>query len=448
IRLELIYQKLEQSGEWTGELRHTTRDGRELIVESRQQLVRAYGQVWVLESNRDITERKRAEAELRDADRRKDQFIAMLAHELRNPLAPVRNAVEILKRSGTDGPQLSRARDVIARQVTHMTRLVDDLLDVSRIARGKLELQKQPCDLRGIVHQTADDYRATLEVAGLTLTIDEGTEPLWVEGDPVRLAQMVGNLLHNASRFTPSGGRVRVRTSRDTGSRQAVVSVADTGTGMEPSFLSRLFDPFSQADQDFARSKGGLGLGLALTRGLVELHGGRVEAHSPGPGQGSTFVLRVPLSESRQRMEPSSSTPAARDRPLRILVVEDNADAAETLGELLTLQGHQVKLALDGAAGVALAREFRPDVVISDLGLPGEFDGYAVARSLRREPSLSRIHLIALSGYASDDARRRSSEAGFQAHFAKPPDLPKLEQTLNAVASSLDSDRHASAPRA
>ena len=383
---------------------------------------------------RDVTARRSAEEALKEADRRKDAFIATLAHELRNPLAPVRTAVEILRRLTPADPRLVRAREVIDRQVTHMARLIDDLLDVSRIARGKLALQKERCDLGAIARQVSEDYRASLEAAGLTLVVAPRLEPMWVEGDPVRLAQMIGNLLHNAGHFTERGGRVEVRADLDRVSRLAVVSVSDTGVGIAPALLSRLFDPFSQADQDLARSKGGLGLGLALTKGLAELHGGEVTARSEGPGRGASFTIRIPALEE-QRAAASQDRPSPRRAGgLHILVVEDNRDAAETLAELLQLDGHEVRLAFDGAAAVAAARERRPDVVISDLGLPGELDGYAVARSIRSVPALKDVRLIALSGYVTEDARRRSRESGFDMHLAKPPDLHKLEQELAEVS--------------
>jgi PAS domain S-box-containing protein len=397
------------------------------------------GRRLVLSTAADITERRRVEEALREADRRKDEFIAILAHELRNPLTPVRNAVEILRRVGPAEPRLQRARDIIDRQVAHMARLIDDLLDVSRIARGKLALQKETCDLAAIVRQTAEDYRVSLEAAGLSLVVPGAAGPIWVDGDPVRLAQMVGNLLHNAKRFTEKGGRVEVRVGLDMASKAALVSIVDTGVGMDAGLLSRLFDPFSQADQDLARSKGGLGLGLALTKGLAELHGGGVAAQSDGLGRGSTFTLRLPLSKARYDAAPQDGQGRGGGGGLRVLVVEDNRDAAETLGELLELGGHEVKLAFNGAAALAVAAEFLPDVVISDIGLPGDLDGYAVARALRAEPALAGARLISISGYASEEARRRSREAGFAAHLAKPPDLAALERLLRAAASSSSS---------
>jgi PAS domain S-box-containing protein len=385
-------------------------------------------------TNTDINAQRQAEEALRDADRRKDDFIAVLAHELRNPLSPVRNAVEILKRLDLQEPRLERARAVIDRQVSHMARLIDDLLDVSRIARGKLTLRKEPADLAAIVAQTAEDYRASLEAAGQQLRLHAAEGPAWVEGDVVRLAQMLGNLLTNAARFSTQPGTVDVRTVIDRARSQVRVSVADTGIGMDEELLGRLFDPFAQATQDIARSRGGLGLGLALTKGLAELHGGSVDAESEGLGHGSRFTLTLPLARS-ERAARAAAAPGGGAESLRILVIEDNHDAAATLGELLQLGGHQVELAYDGVAGLELARRMQPDVVISDIGLPGALSGYDVGRALRADPALRGTYLVALSGYADAAARRRCTDAGFDAHLAKPPDILALEQMLAAVGA-------------
>ena len=388
----------------------------------------------------DISERKKTEAALRDADRRKDEFIAILAHELRNPLAPVRNAVEIMRRIQASDARLTQAREVIDRQVTHMARLIDDLLDVSRITQGRLALRKERCDLRAIVRQTSEDYRGSLEGAGLKLVVEEGAKGLVVEGDPVRLAQMIGNLLHNAGRFTERGGRVEVRIDEDRDARCAEVHIRDTGVGIEAALLSRIFDPLSQADQDLARSKGGMGLGLSLTKGIAELHGGTVRVASEGLGRGSVFTLRIPLCDSAPLLEfvrPAKRMPAGG---LRILVIEDNEDAAETLGELLALDGHEVELAFEGPTGIERAQRLRPQVVISDLGLPGDVDGYALARALRADPSMPEAYLIALSGYTDERARQRSREAGFDVHLAKPLDIRRLEQILSERQEKLLKD--------
>lgn len=385
-------------------------------------------------TNTDITDQRRAEDALREADQRKDEFIAMLAHELRNPLAPVRSAVQMLQKSSSSEPaQLARARDIINRQVAHMSRLIDDLLDVSRIARGKLELQKEVCDFAVIARETAEDYRASLEAAGLSLKVTSTTGPLWVECDPVRIAQMIGNYLQNAGRFTESGGKIEVRLEEDSLRQAARIVVEDNGSGIDPALLAHLFDAFRQADQGLARSKGGLGLGLALTKGLAQLHGGQVTAESAGAGKGAIFTLSLPLTQRRH--EQASNLSAAQPfTGRRILIVEDNQDAAETLGLLLELVGHEVKLAFDGSAALPAAREFRPEVVISDIGLPGDMDGYAVARALREEPVFENLWLIALSGYADEESRRRSAASGFDLHLAKPVDFSALESTLAQIA--------------
>ncbi len=384
-------------------------------------------------TNTDINAQRQAEEALRDADRRKDEFIAVLAHELRNPLAPVRSAVEILKRISPSEPRMDRTRDVIARQVTHMARLIDDLLDVSRIGRGKLALRKERCDLAQIAQETTEDYRTSLESQGLRLAVQTSPDPLWVEGDPVRLAQMVGNLLTNAARFNTPGGHIAVNAGADIEEGMAVLQVSDTGIGIDKDMMTRLFAPFEQAAQDLARSRGGLGLGLALTKGLTELHGGTVQAESDGLGKGARFYLRIPMIKS-----PASAPVHEGDTPgdgehLRVLIVEDNHDAAATLGELLQLSGHEVELSYDGRSGLEKAQQFLPDVIISDLGLPGELDGYGLARRLRDQPQFAGIKLIAVSGYADLEARRRSAEAGYDAHLPKPLDIRGLERLLKVI---------------
>jgi PAS domain S-box-containing protein len=407
------------------------RDGRRVPVEvSSRLIVRGGRPVGVQGIARDITERKRAEEALKEADRRKDEFLATLAHELRNPLAPIRTAAAILKELDRPEPRLAQVREMIERQVTHLARLVDDLLDVSRISRGRALLRKVRLDLVPLVGAAVEDHRPLLEGAGLKLSVELPRGPLWVEGDPTRLAQVVGNLLHNAHKFTDAGGLVAVRLSADEGGGTAALSVRDTGIGLGADILGRLFEPFSQADRSLARSRGGLGLGLALVKGLTELHGGAVRAHSPGAGLGSEFTVRLPLCARPSEAANESSERPARRKALRVLIIEDNRDAAESLRLLLQVSGHEAAAAHTGAEGVTTAREFRPDVVLCDIGLPGGMDGYDVARALRADPELSAVTLLALSGYGQEEDRRRARQAGFDRHLTKPVDPQALMELL------------------
>jgi PAS domain S-box-containing protein len=385
--------------------------------------------------NFDVTDRKLADEALHDASERKDAFLAVLAHELRNPLGPLRNAAGILARVGPENSAACRqAAHIVGRQVSQMARLTDDLLDVSRIARGKVRLRTETLDLAEIVRQTTEDYRPTLEKdSDLTLSLSVPGEPVWVEGDAVRLTQSLGNLLHNASKFTGAGGRVDVELTAT--ARNARVTVRDNGRGMSAEMQRRLFEPFSQADDSLDRSAGGLGLGLALVKGLVELHEGSVTAHSAGVGRGSVFTLTLPLVTAPADAE--TLPEAASDRPagLRILVVEDNADAAVSIQMLLELDGHAVDVALDGASGVSAARKHRPDIVLCDIGLPGGMNGYEVARQLRASPGLEDVMLVAVTGYGQDEDRQKSAAAGFDRHLLKPIDFAELGMLLNDLAA-------------
>jgi CheY-like chemotaxis protein/two-component sensor histidine kinase len=324
---------------------------------------------------------------------------------------------------------------MIERQVAHMVRLVDDLLDVSRISRGKILLRKERVDLARLVQTTADDQRASLEKSGLALRIEVPDRPVHTLGDPTRLAQAVDNLVQNAGKFTDRGGSVEVRL--EVHGPVAVVRVTDTGIGMEPHVVPHIFEPFAQADRSLDRSRGGLGLGLALVKGLVELHGGRVEAESQGLGKGSEIRLLLPIeaapvvAEDRGAELPRS--PSAR----RILVIEDNIDAAESLSDLLQMMGHEVHVEHTGAAGVAAAKERLPDLVICDIGLPGSMNGYAVARALRAIPELRSAQLVALTGYGGQEDRRRTLEAGFQVHLTKPVELEALDDLLSTTLPPL-----------
>jgi CheY-like chemotaxis protein len=324
---------------------------------------------------------------------------------------------------------------MMERQVGHLTRIVDDLLDASRLTRGGLALRTERLDLARLARVTVEDYHAAFAAAGLTTVVDVPEVPVWMQGDPTRLTQVLGKLLQNAIKFTPRGGTVSVRLAADAGRGEAVLTVRDSGDGIDPALLPRLFEPLTQADRSLDRSKGGLGLGLALVKGLVVLHGGEVRAASDGPGRGAEFTVRLPMQP-----EPAAITgmPADAARPhnkLRVLVVEDNRDAAESLRLLLELYGYEVAVAYTGPAGVETAREWRPDAVLCDIGLPG-LDGYGVVRALRRDPSTAAARVIAVTGYGSDEDRERSHEAGFDAHLTKPADPAALQELLTTPANA------------
>jgi len=382
------------------------------------------GRVWYY---RDVTDRKRAEQALREADRRKDEFLAVLSHELRNPLAPIRNSIFLLERFPAGGERARHALGVIDRQTTHLTHLVDDLLDVTRITRGKLQLELARVELGAVVRRTAEDYEESFKAAGVGLELRETAWSMALQADATRIAQIVGNLLGNAVKFTPRGGRVEVLLERE--GPEAVLHVCDNGIGIEPEVVERLFQPFSQAAQSLERARGGLGLGLALVRGLAELHGGTVSVRSEGKGRGAEFIVRLPLGTEPAEARAVAPAAAAPARPRKVLIIEDNVDAAESLQEMLALAGHDVHLAFDGPSGIAAARRLLPEVILCDIGLPG-MDGYEVARTLRADPGLRQARLVALTGYALPEDRRRAQEAGFDHHVAKPPRPEVLDKIL------------------
>jgi PAS domain S-box-containing protein len=435
------------------ETQRLTKDGRNIFVSLAVSPLRdAAGRIiGASKIARDITEQKRLEEELRDrtrqlaeADRRKNEFLAMLGHELRNPLGQIRNGVQILRLRGPADPLLHRSRDMIDRQAAHMARLIDDLLDVSRIAHGKVLLRKEVLDLVEVVRITVEDYRSSLEATGLTLDLQLSDEPLLVKGDPTRLAQIVGNVLHNASKFTDPGGCVTVRVAKAESDDTASITVRDTGIGMDRRALAAVFDTFHQAENSQARSRGGLGLGLTLVKGLVELHGGSIHAASEGPGRGSEITIRLPAERISEPAKQAARGPTRAERTHRILVIEDNRDAAESMKILLGLVGHRVDTASSGAAGVEAARAFHPHVVLCDIGLPGGMDGYAVARTLRQEPAIASAYLIALTGYAQENDQRCASEAGFDRHMTKPVDFDELQAVLTSLP--VRSTTHAHSP--
>ncbi|WP_437669303.1 hybrid sensor histidine kinase/response regulator [Sorangium sp. So ce131] len=389
-----------------------------------------------------VAELKQTQDALREADRRKDEFLAMLAHELRNPLAPLLNAVELLKVAGPQGSIVERARTIMERQVGHMTRLVDDLLDISRISRGKIALSFARLDLVELVRAAALDYRPLLEARGVRLELALPDAPVWLHADATRLTQALGNLLQNARKFTDEGGVVRVSVApqRAPDGRGAVsVEVADTGIGMEPAILERIFEPFAQAEQGPGASRGGLGLGLALVKGVVELHGGSARAASAGVGRGAAITITLPLGSPVERGE-GAPGPAVAARggggARRILIIEDNVDAADSLRLLLERRGHAVSVAHSGADGVTAARLSAPDVILCDIGLPGVLNGYGVVRALRAEGGMTGTSIVALTGYGQEDDRRRAHAAGFDAHVTKPVTPATLERLLAELPSA------------
>jgi PAS domain S-box-containing protein len=371
----------------------------------------------------EVRQRERAQEALKAAARRKDEFMAMLAHELRNPLAPVRNGLYILRERSGDRAVVEQVREMMDRQINHMARMVDDLLDSSRLTRGRVTLHPERVDLARLLRLSAEDHRGTLDSAGLALRLEIADGPVWIEGDATRLTQVFHNLLENAGKFTNRGGSVCV--SLQTAEDQAVIRIADTGSGIDATMLPRLFEPFTQEDRSLDRSRGGLGLGLALAKNLIELHGGTIEAASPGAGHGAEFTIRLPLqAEPGSQREKPQTTPPPR-KHLRVLIVEDNRDAAESLRVLLKMFDYDVTVAHTGPEGVAAALRTRPEVVVCDIGLPG-MDGFAVAQALRTNPETARARLIALTGYGQERDRELALQAGFDGHLIKPVDPERL----------------------
>jgi signal transduction histidine kinase/ActR/RegA family two-component response regulator len=374
----------------------------------------------------DMTERKRAEDLLRETDRRKDEFLATLSHELRNPLAPIRNALEVLQ-LGADDHTRHVAYQTMQRQLQQLVRLTDDLLDVSRITRNRIDLRRQRIDLRTAVHSAIETTQPLIDAAAHRLICKLPDEPLWVDADLTRIAQAFANLLNNAVKYTDRGGRITVRAVAD--QDMAVVLVRDTGVGIAPQALPRIFDMFAQLDVSLERAEGGLGIGLTLARRLIELHGGTIEATSAGFARGSTFVVRLPLSfaAAGAQQEPAPST---RDTvtPRRILIAEDIPDAAEMLRVMLDLMGHEVRVAADGVQAVAMAREYRPDIALLDIGMP-RMDGYRAAREIRAALGAD-VVLVALTGWGQEEDQQRAREAGFDHHLTKPAEPGMLERLI------------------
>ncbi|MDO9358117.1 MAG: ATP-binding protein [Polaromonas sp.] len=378
----------------------------------------------------DVTERKQAEQVLHDANRAKDEFLATLAHELRNPLAPIRTGLEILKKERGNGPASQGARETMERQLMHMVRLIDDLLDISRINSGKIRLETTRTSLAAAVATAVEISRPAIEARGHELLIDMRSDGIELMGDPTRLAQALGNLLNNAAKYTPTGGRICLSAWQEDAT--AVIEVSDNGVGIPAHMLQKVFSLFTQVGRTLDRSQGGLGIGLYLVRSLVEMHGGTVTAASAGADQGSTFTVRLPclLQPAAASLPAGAPAGAAVEAPvLKVLIVDDNIDAAETLATVLGLMGHQTRTAYEGEAVLEVAADFHPDVVLLDIGLP-RMTGYEVAEQLRADPRFGRTVLVAVTGWGSESDRRRSREAGFDEHLTKPVDLLDLEALL------------------
>lgn len=404
------------------------------VADDRGNIVRWFG-TWT-----DIHEEKETADELRDvaarlseADRRKDEFIAMLAHELRNPLAPIRNALEIMRATDDMGTGLRSASEMMERQVRQLVRLVDDLLDVSRISRGKINLRRDVIELGSVISDATDAARESCESGGVELSVKPAAIPILLNGDAARLTQAIGNLLNNSCKFTDKGGRIELSVERE--SDAAVIRVRDTGIGMSPDQIPYIFDMFVQADTSLERTGSGLGIGLKLVKNLVEMHGGTVEASSAGLGTGSEFVVRLPAINDFQELPRSAEgAPTSKASVLgrRILVVDDNLDSAESMSLLLAISGHDVRTVHDGLAAVETAASFRPEIVLLDIGLP-KLNGYEAARRIRSEHWGKRMYLMALTGWGQDKDRERSKEAGFDCHLVKPIDPVELMKRLADV---------------
>ena len=385
---------------------------------------------------RDVTLQKRVQRELQEADARKTEFLALLAHELRNPLGPIRHAVKILRARAPSPDELQWATSIIDRQTEHMTRLVEDLLDVSRITRGTIELRRERVDVATILKAAVEGSSALMERNRHQLKVTTPSQPLYVDGDVTRLTQVVANLLDNAAKYTDPGGKVWLSAERE--GDNAVIRVKDSGVGIPAAMLPRIFDMFTQGGLPLERAQGGLGVGLALVERLVRLHGGHVAAYSSGEGQGSQFTIRLPLAQAQKvpAVERLDAPPQKSERRCRVLVVDDNVDSVESLAMLLRMMGHEVDTASDGASGLVKAAAFRPDVAILDIGLP-KVNGYELAKQIRQQEWSKNVVLVALTGWGQEQHRRRSEESGFNHHLTKPVEFDVLQDILAAAEHCL-----------
>lgn len=448
--VEELTEILHRTGRWVGELVHTKRDGQRITLLARKTMDydREGNPAAVLENLTDITSRRALEdslaaraEELARADRSKDEFLAMLAHELRNPLAPLRNAAEILQTADATDEERRQAQHIIGRQIENMSRMIDDLLDVSRITEGKIELRKKPVPLEAILTAATNLVRSGCVAHHQELAISMPAEPVFLNADATRLEQVFSNLLSNACKYSGDGCQISLSAERAVGVEppEVIVRVRDDGAGIDPELLPRVFDLFVQATRALDRAHGGLGIGLTLVSRLVKLHGGSVEAHSEGLGHGSEFVVHLPIL---RRAPPPTSPPApvARDISRRMLIVDDNTDSALSMATLQARRGHITRTAFTGPDALTAAAEFLPEVVLLDIGLPG-MDGYEVARHLRAMPALADAFLVAMTGYASPDDLLAAQQAGFDEHLVKPVDLDILREWLrNRVQTGRTND--------
>ncbi len=422
------------------EYRYQHPEAGERWIYSKAGLVEHAGHRHIVGICLDATERRQAEEALKDVNRRKDEFLAMLAHELRNPLAPIRNAAQLLNVHSSGKPEIEWARAVIERQTTHLARLVDGLLDVSRMVSGQISLQKKPVRLAEIVNDAVETCRPIIRLRKHHLTVELPEEPVFVEADLTRLSQVISNLLNNAAKYTDDGGQIRLDAAVDNGT--VTIRVRDTGLGIDPELLPHIFDLFTQAERTPDRSEGGLGIGLTLVKRLVELHGGTVEAHSEGLGSGAEFIVRLQalaVSDTRPLEKMPGRVPVAAPadaRSLRILVVDDNVDAADSIAMLLSMEGHQTRTVNTARAALLAVPDFKPEVVLLDIGLP-EMDGYEVARRLRAQIGRHRMRLVAVTGYGQPADRRRAHAAGFDEHMVKPVEPTVLQDFLRIVQSDV-----------
>jgi len=431
-----IEAEFHREAHWSGELVQLTRQGHRVVVESRWRIERqsAGTPTAILEAHVDVTARRLAEEGLRDSDRRKNEFIATLSHELRNPLTPIRYALGLLE--GVQHPALDAPWAVIDRQLRHMVRLVDDLLDITRIANNKIQLQLSRVDVAVVLDQALEAVRPEIDRLAHTCNVTAPRESFWAEADAERFAQVLTNLLNNAARYTPRGGTIGVSVARRDGAIE--VAVRDSGIGLRADDLGRVFDMFSQVGH---AGSGGLGIGLALVKGVMELHGGTVRAVSDGLGQGSTFVVTLPALEPPFETAPAAVRPAVRlGEPRRILVVEDNADGAEMMQAILQLDGHAVHVACDGGSALAALEQFSPEIAFLDIGLP-DMSGYELARRLREHPAAASTVLVAVTGWGQDGDRTRARDAGFATHLVKPADPSQIRQIVSSAFGPAKSAR-------